>query len=69
MAEPGLAGVPTPVPRTPFVDANEQTILNTNPNRVGLGDFTRNDGELPRSCLSVECLLKIQIAQVPDMDG
>jgi len=48
VAEPGLAGVPTPVSRTPFVDANEQTILNTNPNRVGLGDFTRNDGGPPR---------------------
>ncbi len=45
MADPGLVGVPTVVPATPFVDANEETILSTNSNRMGLGDFTRNDGE------------------------
>ena len=38
----------TEVPKSPFVDANEQTITNTDPNRVGLGDFTRNDGGPPR---------------------
>lgn len=46
--QPGLTGVPVAVPDTPFVDANEQTIRNTDPNRVGLGDFTRNDGGPPR---------------------
>ncbi len=39
-----FTGVQTAVPRTPFVDANEQTILSDNRNRIGLGDFTRNDG-------------------------
>ena len=45
VSDPGLVGVPTPVPATPFADANEETILSTNSNRMGLGDFTRNDGE------------------------
>jgi hypothetical protein len=49
--QPGFTGVPVAVPDTPFVDANEQTIRNTDPNRVGLGDFTRNDGTL--QCLGV----------------
>ena len=44
VVDPSFAGVETVVPRTPFADANQQTILNTNPDRIGLGDFTRNDG-------------------------
>ena len=45
VAEPNFTGVEVEVPKTPFVDANQQTIMNTKgSNRIGLGDFTRNDG-------------------------
>ena len=45
MAEPNFTGVEVEVPKTLFVDANQQTIMNTKgSNRIGLGDFTRNDG-------------------------
>lgn len=47
--EPSFTGAPVEVPPTPFVDANEQTILTpAGSNRIGLGNFTRNDGAPPR---------------------
>lgn len=45
VVEPTFTGVEVEVPRTPFVDANQQTILTRkDSNRIGLGDFTRDDG-------------------------
>ena len=39
-----LGGVEVPTATTVGADANEATITNTNPDRIGLADFTRNDG-------------------------
>jgi len=45
-----LGGVAVPTPATAGADANEATITNANPERIGLVDFTRNDGA-PLCCL------------------
>ena len=39
-----LGGVAVPTPATVGADANEATITNANPERIGLVDFTRDDG-------------------------
>ena len=56
MAEPNFTGVEVEVPKTPFVDANQQTIMNTKgSNRIGLGDFTRNDGAASPAGYTAAC--------------
>jgi hypothetical protein len=41
-----LGGVEVPTAATVGMDANQATISNANPERIGLADFTRDDGAL-----------------------